>query len=88
MVKNLSAIQETHVQSLGQKYPLEKGMLPTLVFFPGEFHGQRRLAGYSPWDHKESDTTEQLTHTHIHIEGLRGPPNLILSRLMKVFPCT
>ena len=55
MVKNLSAIQETHVQSLGQKYPLEKGMLPALVFFPGEFHGQRRLAGYSPWDHKESD---------------------------------
>ena len=23
--------------------------------------------GYSPWDHKESDTTERLTHTHIHI---------------------
>ena len=25
---------------------------------PGEFHGQRSLLGYSPWDHKESDTTE------------------------------
>ena len=29
---------------------------------PGEFHGQRSLAGYSPWSHKESDTTKQLTH--------------------------
>ena len=26
-------------------------------------HGQRRLVSYSPWDHKESDTTEQLTQT-------------------------
>ena len=30
------------------------------VFLPGEFHGQRSLAGYSPWSHKESDTTYQL----------------------------
>ena len=35
--------------------------LPTPVFLPGEFHGQRSLAGYSPWGHKESDTTEQRT---------------------------
>ena len=28
---------------------------------PGEFHGQRSLAGYSLWGHKESDTTERLT---------------------------
>ena len=27
-------------------------------FCPGEFHGQRRLAGYSPWGHKELDTPE------------------------------
>ena len=32
--------------------------LPTPVFLPGEFHGQRSLAGYSPWDCKEVDTTE------------------------------
>ena len=30
---------------------------PTPVFLPGEFHGQRSLAGYSPWGCKESDTT-------------------------------
>ena len=33
----------------------------TKVFLPGEFHGQRNLAGYSPWGSKESDTTERLT---------------------------
>ena len=34
---------------------------PTPVHLPGEFHGQRNLVGYSPWGHKESDTTKQLT---------------------------
>ena len=38
MVKNLSAMQETGVQSLGQENPLEKEMA-TPVFLPGEFHG-------------------------------------------------
>ena len=31
------------------------------VFLPRECYGQRSLAGYSPWHHKDSDTTEQLT---------------------------
>ena len=34
---------------------------PTPVFLPGESHGQRSLAGYSPWGYKESDTTEWPT---------------------------
>ena len=34
----------------------------TPVFLPGEWHGQRSLAGSSPWGHREWDTTEQLTH--------------------------
>ena len=54
-----------NADSLGQKDPLEKGThhtcLPTPVFLPGEFHGQRNLVGYNPWGHKESDTTEWLT---------------------------
>ena len=33
--------------------------LPTPIFLPGEFHGQRNLAGYSPWDCKGSDTSEE-----------------------------
>ena len=32
--------------------------LPTLVFLPGEFHGQRSLVSYSPWGRKELDRTE------------------------------
>ena len=28
---------------------------------PGEYHGHRGLAGYSPWGHRESDTTERLS---------------------------
>ena len=39
--------------------------LPTPVFLPGKFLGQRNLAGYHPWGCRELDTTEQLsTHTH------------------------
>ena len=37
---------------------------PTPVFLPGESHGQRHLAGCSPWGHKESETPEQPAHTH------------------------
>ena len=34
------------------------------IFLPGKFYGQKSLAGYSPRACKESDMTEQLTHTH------------------------
>ena len=44
-----------------RKIPWSRTWQPTPVFLPGEFHGQRSLAGYSPWGHKESDMTEQLT---------------------------
>ena len=43
LVKNPPAMPETPVQILGEE------QLPTPVFWPGEFHGQRSLAGYSPW---------------------------------------
>ena len=57
-VENLPAMQETWVSSLGQEDPLEIPWrrLPTPVFLPGKFHGQS-LVGYSPWGHKELDTT-------------------------------
>ena len=61
-VKNLPAMQKTWIQSLGWKEPLEKEIrLPTPVFLPGEFHGQKSLVGYSPWGCEESDTTERLS---------------------------
>ena len=46
---------------LGGEDTLEKAWQPTPIVLPGEFHGQKSLVGYSPWDGKESDTTEQLT---------------------------
>ena len=49
MVKNLPAMQDTWVQSLDWKDLLDKGMETNPVFLPGEFHGQGRLEGYSPW---------------------------------------
>ena len=64
-VKNPSAMQETCVRSLRWKIPWRREWLPTPVFLPGEFHGQRSLVGYSPWGCNESDTTERLTHTRI-----------------------
>ena len=43
------------------KMPWRRAWQPAPVFSPGESHGQRSLAGHSPWGCKESDTTEQLT---------------------------
>ena len=60
MVKNLPAMRETQIQSLGREDPLEKGTATHPVSLPGELHGQRRLDGYSPWGCKESDTTQRL----------------------------
>ena len=42
------------------KLPWTREWQPTPVFLSGEFHGQRSLAGYSPWGGKES----QLSHRH------------------------
>ena len=42
------------------------------MFLPREPHGQRGLVGYSLWGCRESDTTEQLTHTHT--QHADGPP--------------
>ena len=64
-VKRLSAC---NVGDLGSapgsgRSPGEGKWQPTPVLLLGKFHGRRSLVGYSPWDHKESDTTEQL---HFH----------------------
>ena len=52
---------ETWIRSWVRKIPWRREWPPSLVSLPGESHGQRSLAGYSPWGHKESDTTEQIT---------------------------
>ena len=45
-----------------ERSPAESNGLPTPIFLPEEFHGQRSLTGsMRPWGHKELDTTERLT---------------------------
>ena len=60
MVKNLPVMWETSAQSLGWENLLEKGMAThsSILAWRIPIDG-RRLAGYSPWGHKELDTTEQ-----------------------------
>ena len=63
MVENLlanarAAGDEALISGLGRSSGGGNGNTP--VFLPGEFHGQRSLADYSPWGHKESNTTEAL----------------------------
>ena len=56
----MQGLQQTWVRSLGRENPMEEEMEPSAVFLPGKSHGQRSLAGYSPWGHKESDMTEHV----------------------------
>ena len=67
MVKNPPAIRETWVRSLGLEDALENGtagypLQNSPILWPGEFHGQRSLAG-SVHGVAKSDTTERLSHT-------------------------
>ena len=57
-VKNLSAMQETWVRSLGWEDPLEKGMATHSSILAWRIPWQRSLVGYCPWGRKESDTAE------------------------------
>ena len=60
MIKNLPAMHETRVRSLGAEDPLEKGMA-THSSILSWFQGHRSLVGYSPWGHKEPYRTEWQT---------------------------
>ena len=66
MVKLLPAIWETQVLSLGWEDPLEKELATPSNTLPRKSHGWRSLVGYSQWDHKELDVTEQL-HFHFSL---------------------
>ena len=63
MVKNPPVIEETQETLHGfdpgvGKIPWRRKWQPTPIFLPGEFQGQRSLAGYSPWGCKELGSTE------------------------------
>ena len=55
---NKREVRDTGSISGSGRFPWRRAWLSTLVFLTGEFHGQRSLVGYSPWGHKELDTTE------------------------------
>ena len=57
-VKNLTAMQETGFDPWVGKFCWRREWLPTPEFLPGEFHGQRSLAIYTPRDHREWNTIE------------------------------
>ena len=58
---------------------------PTPVFLPGESHGQRSLAGYSPQGHKETDTTEATQHTGVYVSYILICVSLMIN---DAFLCT
>ena len=58
-----------------RKIPWRREWQPTPVFLHGESQGQRTLAGYSPWGHRESDTTERLTLS-LHFQCVLALPHL------------
>ena len=64
MVKRLPTMWETWVQSLDGKISWRRKWQPTPVLLPEKSHEWRSLVGYSPWGHKESDTTERLHFTY------------------------
>ena len=67
-VKDPPAMRETWVG----KIPWRRARLPTPVFWPGDFHGP-----YSPWGHKESDTTERLALINPREVGIFGERRLL-----------
>ena len=58
---NAGDVRDTGLIPGSGKILWRRAWQPTPAFLPGESRGQRSLVGYSPWDHNESDTTEQLT---------------------------
>ena len=82
-LKNLPAMQE--MQEVGfnprvWQMPWRRAWQPTPVFMPGKSYGQRSLAGYSPWGHKESDMAELTAHTNMLKISLLVPSLVCLHR--------
>ena len=69
-VKNLPAMWEIRVRSLGQEDPLEKGMATHSSILAWRIPQTEEPGVHSPRDPKESDMTERLTHTHLSIENI------------------
>ena len=71
-----------------RKIPWRRERLLTPAFLPGESHGQRSLAGYNPWCHKESDMTELLTLSLSHTMESSWPPVQQINVFISTFQIT
>ena len=58
-----------NVRHLVGKIPWRREWLPTAVFWPGELHGQRSLAGHSPWGRKELDMASPTQWTWVWVNS-------------------
>ena len=61
MVENPPTVQGTWVRSQGWEDPLKKGMATYSSIPAWRIQQTEELVSYSPWGHKELDTTERLT---------------------------
>ena len=66
MVKHPPVKQVMWARHLGQEDPPEREMATHSSILAWEFHAPRSLAGYSPWGHKESGTSERLNNRSIN----------------------
>ena len=84
-VNILPAMQETQVGSWIGMIPWRRKWLPTLVFLPGEFHGQRNLVSYNTWGHRESDISMGSQRVRYSKEMPRVP---LVAQIVKNMPST
>ena len=68
-----------------RKIPWRRKWQPTPVLLPGKSHRWRSLVGYSPWGHKESDTTERLHFSSDFFTDARRLWNNVFKVLRKIF---
>ena len=79
-VKHLPTVQETWVRSLGWEDSLGKEMATH-----SRILGQKSLAGYSPWGHKELDMTQVTQHTHMGRQTCQEGTTVLPLALKPVF---
>ena len=79
------AVDPSSIPGLGRS-PGEGKWQPTPVFLPWEYHGQRSLAGRSPWVHKKSEATEWLTLWVIHAPSIAEQPKPSSHRWQMLWP--
>ena len=80
LVKNLPAIWRPGFDPWAGNIPWRRERLPTPVFWPREFHGL-----YSPWGHKESDTTKRLSHSLTPGKPICGITGVLTASILEWF---